>query len=659
VNVSPSVPAGTEALVPPGYAVDALMLSDSMRWNYPGAIGTGVELTYSFLQSVPSYYDFGSTERNRFQAFSASEADGARRALEQFSDVANITFLEVGDVGAIAFGTALFDSSYQAYAYYPSLSQTDRDQGDIWLNNYWSNNEDQHAGDYGFLTLMHEIGHAVGLKHSFDASWGPVLPTSEENRLFSIMSYSQDPFADVEPSTLMLYDIAAVQHLYGANYSTRSGNTYYSWDRGAHIVETIWDGGGYDTIDASNQGAAAVIDLREGSFSSIGGLSRNIAIAFGVTIEDAVGGTGDDRLIGNNAANQLTGGLGRDYLDGRNGTDTALYATSTVGVRVDLLGHYGRFGQAEGDTLISIENVVGSRVSDELWGDAADNWLYGLEGNDSLRGDSGDDMLVGGPGSDILTGGTGFDSATYHNSDSGIRIDLLDKRGTGGDAAGDLYGSIEEIIASRYDDLIVGDNANNVFWGLEGRDDLLGDTGNDRIDGGPGDDRLWGGTGDDVLIGGPGADVLTGGPGRDTAVYTSSNHAVTVNLALGTGLGGHAEGDLLGSIEGIAGSSYDDVLVGDSAVNELDGGAGSDTLIGGGGRDVFIFQRAETQGDVIEDFVSGFDSLRFVGFGSNAAFEPVIGDTSSWQVATHDRAWSEVIHFSNGMMIAAGDFTFA
>jgi serralysin len=135
------------------------------------------------------------------------------------------------------------------------------------------------------------------------------------------MSYTANPLAAVEPSTLMLYDIAAVQKLYGANMSTRAGDSVYSWTNRVATVETIWDGGGTDTIDASNQTGASSIDLREGAFSSIGLYPSDIAIAYGALIENANGGSANDTLIGNDVANALHGNSGNDVISGLGGAD--------------------------------------------------------------------------------------------------------------------------------------------------------------------------------------------------------------------------------------------------------------------------------------------------------------------------------------------------
>ena len=191
------------------------------------------------------------------------------------------------------------------------------------------------------------------------------------------------------------------------------------------------------------------------------------------------GGDGDDVLIGGAGDDWLIGGVGADTLDGGAGVDTASYDASAAGVTV-LLGASG--SGPDGDVLISIENVVGSRFDDTIVGDAGDNRLTGGTGNDGLTGGDGADKLFGGAGDDVLDGGAGDDWI-----DGGSGVDLI----------------------------VAGDGKDVVVGGI-GDDTLDGGAGDDRIDGGAGADRLVGGDGADVLIGGGGRDVLTGGQGSDT-----------------------------------------------------------------------------------------------------------------------------------------------
>jgi Ca2+-binding RTX toxin-like protein len=118
----------------------------------------------------------------------------------------------------------------------------------------------------------------------------------------------------------MPFDIQALQYLYGANMSTRAGNTSYDWDTSVPVLETIWDGGGRDTIDCGNQVLRCVIRLNDGSYSTVG-TQGDIAIANGVVIENATGGRASDSLFGNDAANRLVGNAGNDVLSGAAGRD--------------------------------------------------------------------------------------------------------------------------------------------------------------------------------------------------------------------------------------------------------------------------------------------------------------------------------------------------
>ncbi|BAY81507.1 metalloprotease [Calothrix parasitica NIES-267] len=303
-----------------------------------GKSWTNKTITYSFMNQVPDYYANDADERNQFIAFSETQQAAARAALELYSEVSGLNFVEVSDAGeggTIQFGTANMEHG-SAHAYFPSNSSLG---GDVWLNNRVSSNLDSSNGSYGFLTLIHEIGHALGLKHpgNYNAGGGgtpaPYLYPELDNYQYSVMSYNQHPGSYVNPQTPMLYDIAAIQHLYGTNHNTRAGNDTYAWDASRAFVHTIWDGGGNDTIDASNQGLAALINLNSGSFSSIGSqthgnstsrASNNLAIAYGVTIENAVGGAGNDTLIGNSSSNYLSGNHGNDYLAGYGGYDALI-----------------------------------------------------------------------------------------------------------------------------------------------------------------------------------------------------------------------------------------------------------------------------------------------------------------------------------------------
>ena len=308
------------------------------------------------------------------------------------------------------------------------------------------------------------------------------------------------------------------------------------------------------------------------------------------------GDDGNDHLEGGNGADSLYGGAGNDYLhggawadrlDGGEGDDTAAYSGSDAGVTVNLTSsRLQRGGDAEGDTLTGIEHLRGSSHADHLIGDGRHNRLRGEEGDDTLEGGQGDDHLHGGAGSDRLKGGGGYDDwAQYWGSEGGVTVNLATGMGQGGDAEGDTLTGIERIHGSDHADHLTGDDRDNGFHG------------------------------------GAGADTLDGGEGDDNAGYWESNVGVTVNLATGTGRGGHAEGDTLTGIESIGGSDHADHLTGDDGDNYLAGNAGADTLDGGEGWDFTGYWGSDTgvtvnlatgtgQGGYAEgDTLTGIESL--------------------------------------------------
>ena len=202
------------------------------------------------------------------------------------------------------------------------------------------------------------------------------------------------------------------------------------------------------------------------------------------------GGAGADTLKGGGGSDMVAGGLGADVIDGGSGSDTILYSVSSAGVKVNLSTGRGAGGDAQGDTISGIENVIGSNYDDSITGDGADNMLDGGEGDDTLSGGAGDDVLLGGAGADVLIGGAGEDEVNYAASQKAIEVDLSQAdAGIGGDAEGDTFESVENIAGSSYDDMITGNDADNILFGDQGADTLIGSGG---------DDTLWGGVGEDV-----------------------------------------------------------------------------------------------------------------------------------------------------------------
>ncbi len=313
-----------------------------------GSIRRTVNLTYSFGDSASHYISretdnpYNANARyaeldepfKDFDSLTDEQKTAARNSFNAWSEIANISFEEVRDSSTVAGDIRLARTSAAttAHAYLPSSHP---EAGDIWFS-YNSSFNDVSKGTYGYSTFLHEIGHALGLVHPHE---GEIANRDIDLTKYSVMSYRSYPNESLDsgfspgvffPTTPMLNDIAAIQYLYGANTSTRNGNDVYSWQPGQQILETIWDGGGIDTIDWSNQSTAALINLNAGEWSELGPAywngkvydSETLAIAYDVTIENAVGGTGNDSIIGNQAANLLVGGKGNDTLTGANGNDT-------------------------------------------------------------------------------------------------------------------------------------------------------------------------------------------------------------------------------------------------------------------------------------------------------------------------------------------------
>ena len=206
-------------------------------------------------------------------------------------------------------------------------------------------------------------------------------------------------------------------------------------------------------------------------------------------------------------------------MDGDSGEDTASYAGSTVGVSVSLATGRGQGGDAEGDRLYEIENLVGSSHDDTLTGNAHANRLWGGAGADTVSGGAGDDLVEGGAGADSLDGGAGEDTLSYADSDTWVDVNLATGAVSGGDAEGDTIAGFEHVVGSSHSDDLRGNDGANRLEGGAGYDWLYGEGGEDRLEGGAGGDWLYGGTGDDVLEGGAGSDGLDGGAGEDTASY--------------------------------------------------------------------------------------------------------------------------------------------
>ena len=346
--------------------------------------------------------------------------------------------------------------------------------GDIWIHREYETASAFYGDTWLYNVVLHEIGHSVGLRHPHEGLISPdpdPAPDVNDQHQFSIMSYRSYYDAPLGatndagsfPQSLMMDDIATLQHLYGANFETRSGDTTYSFDpsdgrmiidgvaqspkSGSKIFCTIWDGNGHDTYDFSNFISEQKIDLTPGGWSTL-----------------------DSTKLPN-----LGDGI---VADG-----------SVFNARL----YYG-------DARSVIEDAKGGSAADMISGNFVANALYGNAGNDSLFGMDGVDLLMGGPDNDVLWGGNDGDR-------------LFGESGA------------DNLLGEAGSDWLDGGSENDVLYGGSDIDTLIGDAGNDRLFGDTGDDWLYGGDDADRIDGGADNDALFGEAGNDTFYFRPGSGA--------------------------------------------------------------------------------------------------------------------------------------
>ncbi|MEG4632264.1 M10 family metallopeptidase [Microcoleus sp. AR_TQ3_B6] len=380
------------------------------KWN----VAPGGTITYSFVTAESSDSYFAYRDETNIEEVNDAIKQNVRQIFrDNYATVLPLNFVEVPDSAQsnirIMFSDGPGADGY-AYTYQPGILRG----GAIHLQKLYENDPEtafsSGPGSYGHFTLIHEIGHAMGLKHPGNYSFGsdqidnpgqpPYLPFDKDNTRNTIMSYNaaysrfSDPNGE-NPRSLMAYDIRALQYLYGARSDFNGGNNVYRFDSSNfNTLQTIWDGGGSDTLDFSALPANNVysLDLNQGkpltAKSALGDLSYYLEIsqvglgtdldrlyttetfgtyiAFGADIENLVGSPGNDQVLGNELPNSILGSAGND-------------------------------------------TISGGRQSDSLDGGEGGDYIYGDKGMDLLTGGGGGDFLRGGRGNDTIISGVGFD----------------------------------------------------------------------------------------------------------------------------------------------------------------------------------------------------------------------------------------------------------
>lgn len=484
-------------------------LIDGIQWG--GWHWTNPTIGYYFAGNNEfSSADDGWTvvEKAAYRAAINSWAEVARINPVEVSNAANATFIEHTS-NDIFNGNPGFLGQHEPPD--PAFSVPPADgwynwQGYGWDHNNW--NGGLHKGGLGYLTIVHEIGHGLGLAHPHDTGGGSPIwpgvttsgdpgPGNYNQDVYTVMSYvhgivsksiSGVPNADNYGFVggPMAYDIYAIQDLYGARASHTGNDVYYlpQANRVGTYFECIWDTGGTDTI-ATMARTSATINLNAasldgsanggGDISVVWGILGGFTIAHGVWIERAFGGSGADIIIGNGRANWLFGNVSQDQIWGQGGNDV-IYG----GNHADrLLGNGGN------------DRLFGEFGNDYLIGGSHNDYLNGGPNNDKLDGQSGNDVLVGQAGFDILLGGTGFD----------------------------------RLLGNQHSDRLFGQDGNDRLYGHQGNDFMYGGQGADLMDGGADDDLMFGQANSDTFY-------FAGRFGRDRiGDFEANNDLEKINLA--------------------------------------------------------------------------------------------------------------------------------
>lgn len=544
--------------------------------------------------------------------FTEAQKTGLRKAMQSWSDIANVTYKENPPDGEWLGDIKFFKDNPDTEGLLAVRKTPGRGLGgaaeigtpNVYLSMAFAKTNLSPTSLGGFVA-MHEFGHNLGLDHpgfyNGAAEYAENAMYSQDTHGHTLMSYFKEEhngqqFAGTSPWTPMMDDISAIQRLYGANYETRKTDTTYGFNSNterenltfdspdARPALCIWDGGGNDTLDCSEFTADQYINLNEQTFSNVAGLKGNVSIAKGVTLENAIGGHGNDTIVGNEADNRITGGLGADRLTGGKGKDTFVYnaASHSTPEKPDLITDF-----ISGTDSIDLSALLKKSALKDLHFVSR---LSGKPGEAVLGFDEGSNqgsLMVDLTGSGqagflVKTNGRIYPADVLSVPSTYKPIDTSPPRLNPDGGRTDGYVPLPPIVLPPSVKVVTGTQENDV---------------------------LRGDYGDNLITGGAGGDVLLGGMGRDTFIYEQASDSsvqrpdqildfttdvdkIDVSRALEkAGVGS------LNFVEKFSGRAGDTVISRPSKSNE---GSIAIDMTGNGKADLFIFARGQIKpGDIV------------------------------------------------------------